>query len=264
MSNPYAHGHQPSVLASHIWRTVTNSARYVVPYISEDARILDVGCGPGTLTADLALLCPDGLVTGVDISESVIEFARESNPVQANLSFDVVDAYHLPYLDKSFDVVHAHQVLQHVSDPVTLLQEMARVVTARGIIAIRDSDYEKFSWAPDNPVLRRWLDTYRTIARLCDGEPDAGRYLSRWALDAHLTVVARTSSVWDFTTTSDVKWWGEMWADRVLNSNYSQHALAHKVLTNDELLDIQSAWIEWSQSPGARFVVPHGELIAIK
>lgn len=264
MSNPYAHGHQSSVLTSHRWRTVANSAQYVVPFISHDSRILDVGCGPGSLTADLAVHYPNGLIKGVDISDSVIEFARMSNPARTNLSFDVVDAYHLPYPDNSFDVVHAHQVLQHVSEPVVLLKEMSRVVVPNGVIAVRDADYEKFSWAPDNHELRRWLNTYRTIARLCDGEPDAGRYLSQWVLDAHLKVIARTSSVWEFVATSDVTWWGETWADRVLNSNYAQHALAHNLLTDSELHTIHDAWIEWSKEPLAHFVVPHEEIIASK
>jgi SAM-dependent methyltransferase len=243
---------------------VANSAQYVVPYISDDSQILDIGCGPGTLTADLASLCPNGSVTGIDTSSSVIEVAMASNYARANLSFDVVDAYHLPYPDNSFDVVHAHQVLQHVPEPVVLLKEMSRVVTRNGVIAARDADYERFSWAPDKPELRRWLDTYRIIARLCGGEPDAGRYLLDWASEAHLNIVAHTTSVWEFDTTSDVKWWGEMWADRVLNSNYSQHALAHDLLTDRELLAIHNAWIEWSREPSAHFVIPHGEIVASK
>ena len=262
MSHPYVHGHQASVLTSHSWRTVANSAHYAVPFISSDSRILDIGCGPGTLTADLASLCPSGSVTGVDSSSSVIEVAKSSNFAYANLSFDVVDAFHLPYPDNSFDVVHAHQVLQHVSKPVDLLKEMSRVLSRDGVIAVRDADYERFSWTPDFPELRQWLDTYRTIARLCHGEPDAGRYLSDWALEAQLKIVAETTSIWKFDTSSDVKWWGEMWADRVLNSNYSQHALAHDLLTNRDLRVIHDAWIEWSHEPSAHFVIPHGEIIA--
>ena len=63
-SDTYLHGHHDSVLRSHRWRTAENSAGYLLPRLAPDARVLDVGCGPGTITADLAALVPDGDVTG--------------------------------------------------------------------------------------------------------------------------------------------------------------------------------------------------------
>ncbi len=123
MNSEYAHGHQPAVLRSHSWRTVLNSAQYVVPFIAADSEILDIGCGPGSLTNDFGSKCPQGSVIGVDISEKVVEIAEASGH-RENVSFAVIDAYHLPYADNSFDVVHAHQVLQHVNDPVALLSVM--------------------------------------------------------------------------------------------------------------------------------------------
>ena len=63
-SDTYLHGHHDSVLRSHRWRTAENSAGYLLPRLAPDARVLDVGCGPGTITADLAALVPGGSVTG--------------------------------------------------------------------------------------------------------------------------------------------------------------------------------------------------------
>lgn len=263
VTNEYAHGHQSAVLKSHNWRTVLNSAQYVVPFINADSNILDIGCGPGSLTNDFAAKCPQGSVIGVDISDEVVRIAMASEH-RENVSYEIVDTYHLPYRDNSFDVVHAHQVLQHVNKPVALLTEMSRVVRPTGIIAVRDSQYSAFEWTPKSPELEKWLSTYIAIARFCEGEPDPGRHLPNWTSQASLATIQRTSSQWVFKTAEEVQWWGETWADRVLNSNFADHARTLGLLTDRELRDMHDGWISWSQSVSASFVIPHDELIAQK
>lgn len=72
----YTHGHHESVLRSHTWRTAANSAGYLLDALRPHMRILDIGCGPGTITADLAALVPDGQVTGLEYAPEVLEQAR--------------------------------------------------------------------------------------------------------------------------------------------------------------------------------------------
>src|SRR6202000_833038 len=86
-SETYLHGHHDSVLRSHRWRTAENSAGYLLPRLARDARVLDVGCGPGTITADLAALVPDGQVIGLDRAPGVLVEARAQALGLANLSF---------------------------------------------------------------------------------------------------------------------------------------------------------------------------------
>src|ERR1700754_4743938 len=113
----YTHGHHESVLRAHRWRTAENSAAYLLPALTPGARLLDVGCGPGTITADLAALV--GSVTAVETAPAALDAARA---VAADrgvaIEFAVEDVHALTFADDSFDVVHAHQVLQHVADPV--------------------------------------------------------------------------------------------------------------------------------------------------
>ena len=75
------------------------------------------------------------------------------------------DVHALDFPDHTFDVVHAHQVLQHVADPVTALREMRRVTKPGGVIAVRDSDYAAFTWFPELPALDEWLALYQKVAR---------------------------------------------------------------------------------------------------
>src|SRR5690606_30022727 len=130
--------------------------------------------------------------------------------------FVVGDAYALDAPDGSYDLVHAHQVLQHLERPVHALREWGRVAGPDGLVAVRDVDYEGTIWYPLLPALAEWLDLYVRVHRGSSGEPAAGRRLKAWALAAGLRDVVSTASVWLFETPDDRAFWGGMWADRVV------------------------------------------------
>src|SRR5256886_2636110 len=159
-SDTYLHGHHDSVLRSHRWRTAENSAGYLLPRLAPDARVLDVGCGPGTITADLAARVPGGDVTGIDAAADVLAQARQEAERRGldNVRFDTGDVYHLDFADGTFDVVHAHQVLQHLTDPGAALREMRRGCRPGGLVAARDGDYGGFFLVPAGPgvIGRGW------------------------------------------------------------------------------------------------------------
>ncbi len=169
----YLQGHHESVLRSHRWRTVENSAAYVAPHVREGMSVLDVGCGPGTITRELGeLVGAPGSVVGVDTSADVLAAAAEECAAP-NVRVVVGDALELPFPDGTFDVAHAHQVLQHLTDPVAALTEMGRVVRPGGLVAVRDADYAAMSWHPAVPGLESWREVYRAVARQHGGQPDA-------------------------------------------------------------------------------------------
>src|SRR5581483_11452260 len=93
----YTHGHHDSVLRSHRWRTVENSAAYLVPHLSPGRSLLDVGCGPGTITADLARRVSPGRVVGVDAAPAAIGEAGAQEDLPSNLTFEVGALYHLEH-----------------------------------------------------------------------------------------------------------------------------------------------------------------------
>ena len=148
MTETYTHGHHESVLRSHRRRTAANSAGYLLERLAPGRDLLDVGCGPGTITVDLAGRLAPGRVVGLDSSAEVIELARRDAGELANLEFRTGDAYALPVEDASFDAVHAHQLLQHLADPVAALREMRRACRPGGVVGVRDSDYASMSWSP--------------------------------------------------------------------------------------------------------------------
>ena len=257
----YTHGHHESVLRSHGWRTLDNSAAYLVPHLVAGQTLLDVGSGPGTMTVEFAQRLAPGRVVGLDASAEVVALATEQGADVENLEFTVGDAYRLPFDDDSFDLVHAHQVLQHLADPVLALREMRRVAKPGGVVAARDVDYHGTVWHPELPGLALWMDTYQAVHRGNGGEPDAGRRLTAWALAAGFVEVATSATVWCFASDADRSWWGGMWADRALQSAFAPDALRNGHATQEQLQQISDAWTAWSTDPSATLIMPHGEIV---
>jgi len=225
--------------------------------------LLDVGCGPGTITLDLAARLAPGRVTAIDITEAAIDVARtEARGTNLdNVEFAVGDVHALDFPSGTFDIVHAHQVLQHVGDPVRALSEMRRVCKPGGIVAARDSDYAAFTWYPHNRELDEWLRLYLEAARHNGGEPNAGRHLLAWARKAGFSQVAATSSTWCFATPADRAWWGGMWADRIVKSALTRQLIESGAATEPDLQRISEAWRQWAADPDGWFSLLHGEIL---
>jgi ubiquinone/menaquinone biosynthesis C-methylase UbiE len=260
----YTHGHQDSVLRAHRWRTAANSAAYLLPHLRPGDRLLDVGCGPGTLTADLGRHVPQGRVTGIDVIAAVVGEA-EAHAREAgvdNVAFVTGDFRDAGLERASYDVVHAHQVLQHLREPVGALAAMARLAAPGGLVAARDADYSSMTWAPENDGIRRWLDVYLAVARRNGAEPNAGRWLPRWAHAAGLANATYSTTTWTFATPGDRAYWGGQWSDRAVASSFAEQAVAYGFAKRSELEGIAGAWLEWAAEPDGVFTVVHGEILA--
>lgn len=260
----YTHGHHESVLRSHAARTAANSAAYLIPHLTHGLSVLDVGSGPGTITANFARLVAPGKVLGLDRAPEVVAVATALAREQHldNLSFDTGDIYNLDFADGSFDVVHAHQVLQHLSNPVAALKEMRRVAKPGGIVAVREADFHGMSWYPQLPELDAWMELYQQVARHNQGEPDAGRRLLHWAQAAGFANVTASSANWLYATAEQRRWLSEDWAERVAQSALAEQAVAYGLADAAALKRIAAGWRAWGATKDGWFVMPNGEIIA--
>ena len=247
----YTHGHHESVLRSHRWRTAENSCGYLLPHLRADQSLLDVGCGPATITADLAGRV--GAVVGIDPSPSVIDEARRDHP---GLDLRVDDLF---THDGRYDVVHAHQVVQHLDDPVGALRRMGELGS---LVAVRDSDYTAFQWEPASPALDEWRSLYLAVCRRNGAFPDAGRHLPRSAHEAGLTDVRYSTSTWTFASPEDVAWWSGLWAERAVSSDFARQAVEYGLASAADLEAISEGWRAWGRQPHAHITLLHGELLA--
>ena len=261
----YTHGHHEAVLRSHRWRTAANSAAYLLPHLRPGSALLDVGCGPGTLTVDLAARVAPGRTVGVDTAADVVAAACDHARERGATNVEVVagDFRTLDLARGSFDVVHAHQVLQHLRDPVGALAAMAALARpGDGLVAARDADYAAMTWAPADERLDRWARLYQAVTTRNGADANAGRHLPRWARLAGLDDVTYTTSTWTFATPDERAWWSETWAERVVASSLAHQALDQGIATRGELEDIAAGWRAWAQDADAVFTVVHGEIIA--
>ncbi|MCP3857234.1 MAG: methyltransferase domain-containing protein [Actinomycetia bacterium] len=266
MSQPenerYTHGHHSSVVAAHARRTAEEAAAFLLPFLAPDSRLLDVGCGPGSITVGLARRC--GEVIGVDSSDDVLESARSHQADQGveNLSFEAGSCYELRWEDETFDVVYAHQLLQHLADPVAALREFRRVLKPGGLVAVRDADYGTMVHAPIDPRIERWRDLFHEVARANGGEPDAGRLLLPWVHQAGFADPVTTATAWVYADQEGRDHWGELWAVRITEGAFAAHAQEFGLATAPEIADLAAAFRDWAARPDGFFGFIHGEVLA--
>jgi len=260
----YTHGHSAAVLSAHSRRGAADSAAYLLAHLSAGMDLLDVGCGPASITADLAEHVAPGRVVALDAAAGALEAARATlseRGLSEQVEVTSGDVMALPFEDASFDVVHAHQVLQHLADPVGALAEMRRVTRPGGIVAVRDAVYSAMTWFPEPAGIERWRSVYMATARANGGEPDAGSRLLSWAREAGFTDVTASASTWCYATPADRAWQSQTWAQRSLTS-FGPRAVELGLADRADLETMAQAWRQWGDSEDAWFVVVHGEVLA--
>ncbi len=261
----YPAGHNEVVLRSHAWRTVANSAPYLQSSLKPHMKILDVGCGPGTITVDLATFVPQGHVTGIENVPKPLEAARVHAVERGvtNVDFVTGDAHALPFPDDTFDITHAHQVLQHVANPVQVLREMRRVTKPGGIVACRESIHSAFTWYPESQGITDAENLFAKVGRTAGAEPNAGSRIHVWAREAGFdpALITTTAGTWCFHTPEERAYWGESRAQRVLDPGYASSAIEGGFATQEDLERLSQAWKEWAANEDAWFAILHGEML---
>jgi ubiquinone/menaquinone biosynthesis C-methylase UbiE len=252
-------GHNPSV------RTAANSAAYLIPFLipAPAATILDVGCGSASITCDFASLCPDGHVTGVDSSPDVIKTAREAAEKRnlSNTTFLIADITQgLGFPDNCFDVIHAHQVLQHLTDPTAALREMRRVVKRGGLVAAGDSDWGGMSWYPPIRELEEWMALHISVVRDSGCKANLAMVVQSLAQVAGFErwEITKTRSAWEWRTKEEREWWAATMVNRILEGVFAT------IASQADLGRITAAWREWASHDDAWFIVPHVEILCRK
>ncbi|MDR1441414.1 MAG: class I SAM-dependent methyltransferase [Bifidobacteriaceae bacterium] len=258
----YIHGHGPAAARAHALRNAVNSAGHLVGLLEPGLRVLDLGSASGALTKDLAARVAPGEVLGVDVSPDAVRQAQDDPDRPANLNYETGDVYSLRFADQSFDVVHVHQVLHHLTDPVAAIMALARLVRPGGYLALREGDYGSVFWYPEAAAWRSWQETYQLVARGGGTEVDAGRRLVHWLNEAGLADKASISgSVWTFPGYEPVRDMAASWADRLTERHFV--GLAEELGVSDETSLVRTAagLIEWANRPDAFLAMPHIEAI---
>jgi ubiquinone/menaquinone biosynthesis C-methylase UbiE len=168
-------------------RTVEGGgASFLQPHLRPGMRLLDCGCGPGTVTHGLTEAVAPGEAVGIDIDEGQVERARALAAERGvrNVRFEVGDAYQLPFEDGSFDAVYSQFLLMHLSDPVRALEEMRRVLHAGGVACVSEIDAGTLVRWPETPLMAQMRDMEQRVARQSGGDYLRGRRQRELLLEA--------------------------------------------------------------------------------
>jgi SAM-dependent methyltransferase len=249
----YTYGHTPGVVAVHARRSAAREAGFFLPHLRPGMRLLDAGCGPGSITVGLASAVAPGDVVGVDFSVDVLEEGRALAAERGltNLRFEAADVLALPFPDASFDAVFAHTLLEHVGDGVSALRELRRVLRPGGVIGVRDCDWASGVFAPDDDAVAEAMALYERVWRQNGGHPRCGRYL-RGLLGAAGFAEIRTSASfrWDGSA-EESRAFGELLAHRLALPNFAGPIVESGWCDGARLEQIIAACLAWSRHPDA-------------
>lgn len=264
-ADAYVHGHHESVVAQHRRRTAEEAAAFLLPHLRPGMRLLDVGCGPGTITAGLAERVAPAEVIAIDVEPAILEDAHAVARERGieNIRFEEASVYALPYEAASFDVAYAHQVLQHLARPVAALEEMRRVLRPGGLVGVRDADYQTMVAWPRYDAIDEWRALYTDVAARNGGDADAGRRIPSWLAAAGFDDIEITTSNWVFREPDDVRNWGDSWADRITHSSLAEQAIEYGIAGRADLDRIAEGWRAWARDPEAFFMFIHVEGLGV-
>jgi ubiquinone/menaquinone biosynthesis C-methylase UbiE len=138
-------------------RSLDNGHESLIPLLKRGMRVLDVGCGSGSITKGIAeYVGSTGTVVGVDASFDLIEQAKLNYVDYTNLSFVNQNLFQFEIGEK-FDLVTSARTLQWLSNPMEALVKMKSLLKPGGQISILDYNHEKVSWSPEAPVAMKYF-----------------------------------------------------------------------------------------------------------
>ena len=266
----YTYGHSPVVVGVHEARTAEREAAFFLPRLRPGMRVLDAGCGPGTITVGLARAVAPAEVVGIDAEPGVLARARGLAAAQAveNVTFRPADVYALPFPDDYFDAVFAHTLLEHLRRPDAALRELCRVLrpgggrgagpqagapdgAPGGVLGVRDCDWGSAVFWPADDAVARGAALYARVWAHNGGQPDCGRRLPALLREAGLTgVEASTSFRWDGSLESS-RSFGTLLAERLRLPNLRRPIEAQGWLEGSTVEEVAAGCAAWSRHPDA-------------
>ena len=250
----YNLGYPQEVLGFFSQRSAEHQAAFLLPYLRHGMRLLDCGCGPGSITTDLAGRVAPGEVVGVDVDSTQVEIAR-SRAVRlgvGDVRFEVASVHELPFADEAFDAALSHGVVEHLSEPVAALSEIRRVLKPGGILGVRHADLGGHLFAPEDPLCEEFFRLYALVSRAGGGDPSFGRHQVAALLAAGFTRLAPSASYDCWTETPETTARAAAAMSALLTSSPLAERAIELGLANRAALEASAeAFRQWSGNPAA-------------
>ena len=236
-------------------RSAAVYADFLLPHVGRDTRLLDCGCGVGSIAAGLAPSVAS--VTGVDLdpSEFLPAIGHLRSESIANVRFVAADGGRLPFADATFDAVLMHSVLEAAVDPPALVREAMRVLVPGGVVAAASVEYGgRIMAGPHRELLERFYEVREQLWSLDRiARPRSGRDLRRLLSESGFTRIEATAQYLSYGTPEAVRSFGEGRARDSQDPWYVSSSIAHGLYSEPELRRTRRAWEDWAGSPDAFF-----------
>jgi ubiquinone/menaquinone biosynthesis C-methylase UbiE len=231
--------HRPA----HAQRTAESHAAFLLPYLKPGMALLDLGCGPGSITAGLAAAVTPGPATGVDLDPALPAGVDGVTLVRA----DVQD---LPFPDASFDAIFVGALLQHLTDPLPALRQARRVARRGAVIGVADVDTSGFLLAPADPRLDA---AFAVSARLRAGSPQTGRQLRGLLHEAGFRRCVAQARAFHHGDPAETAAFAEFNASWFATPEIVDRIVQRGWASAGDVAAMSTAWLEWGRQPGAFF-----------
>lgn len=247
------------------FRAETHAA-HLLPHLRPGLRVLDFGCGPGTISVGLAKVVAPGELHGIDMEESQIDLARAVAKAGGhdNAIFRVGDVTALPFEDNFFDVAHCHNVLMHVPDTRAVLAEVKRVLKPGGLIACREMICGASFTHPDFGVLRKAWDMFEDLLAADDGHPQMGKDIKGFILEAGFANVRVTGAFNIYSTPEEIGYIHRVANEWFLSPEITEAAIKYGAASEELCNDIRIAYDKWRGHPAALAAIAYGGAVANK
>jgi SAM-dependent methyltransferase len=238
-------------------RTLANCAGFFLPHLRPGMRVLDCGCGPGSLTIEIAERVAPGQVVGIDIEpeQCVKAQALATSRAITNVRFESADVYVLPYPDASFDAVFSHALVSHLADPVRAFAESRRVLKPTGVLAVSVNDYESFAWSPAGSAAERLGALYPRVMAHNGGNCLRPPQLRGALLDAGFARSEGYAGAEVAGTPEQLQRFAAGWADVARGSGLRQTVLSQGWADEAEMDALPDEILRWGERPDAFWAV---------
>ena len=237
MSETYTPGYSEVAAAFMVRRRLDPNGAFFLPYLQSGISVLDCGCGPGTITRDIAKQVSPGKVTGVDFNADQVAAATREAKSQgiANVEFRQGSAYALPFADDSFDAVFSHALLEHLKEPVKAAIEFRRVLKPGGMLGVCTPDWGGFLLAPPSEKLLLAFEAYKELQNRNGGDVYCGQKLGMYVEQAGFEGIVMRSRYENYDPLTVI---GDFLAVNHEEAGDAKHA---------------ATWREWGRRPNGMF-----------